>query len=93
MATRNFFSHTNPSGCTFTCRFENANYNAQVWGENIAFIETLDTDTLAERFVENWMNSRSHRENILADDFTHEGIGMAVDGVRYYASAEFARPR
>ena len=96
MAQRNYFSHTSPGGCDVGCRLRQANYVALAWGENIAWISasTLpDAETLAAEFMENWMDSSGHRHNILSDNFTHEGIGVARTGDTVYATDNFTRPR
>ena len=92
MAARNFFSHTDPDGCDFTCRYEKYGYVAQVWGENLAFIETNNNANLAQRFVDNWMNSPPHRKNILSSKYELEGVGISLIGQRYYATVNFAKP-
>jgi uncharacterized protein YkwD len=96
MAEADYFSHTTPGGCTLTCRFEAADYQASAWGENIAW-RSSDTmpaaEELATYFVEMWMDSTGHRQNILSTNYTHEGIGLAKIGTKVYATANFATPR
>lgn len=73
-------------------------------GENIAYTyvdQPVRTDSgdvvehttereLADGLVEQWMNSDGHRENILADHWNTEGIGIAVtDDDRVYATQNF----
>ena len=96
MAQNDYFSHVTPEGCTLACRLDQANYSASTWGENIIWVgrSTLpDAATLAEYFVDSWMNSPSHKENILRTTFTHEGIGLAQIGSRVYATANFSTPK
>jgi len=96
MRDRDFFAHTNPDGCNAGCRLDAANYEYSAWGENIAWRSSSqlpEAEELAAHFVENWMNSTSHRKNILSSAFTHEGIGLAQIGTKVYVTATFATPR
>lgn len=72
------FSHTRPSGE----QWYTVNSKIQ-GGENLAF--GFDN---AEDAVEAWMNSTTHRENILYDDFTKGAISIyeADDGTYYWAN-------
>lgn len=70
MATRNFFSHTNPDGLNPFDRIKNAGISYKTAGENIAMGQKS-----AEQVVEAWMNSEGHRKNILNASFTKMGLG------------------
>ncbi len=75
------FSHNRPDGTYFnTVLFQN-NISYRKAGENIAY--GYDTP---ERVMAEWMNSPSHRANILTDVFTSIGIGYYQDGngVKYW---------
>ena len=71
------FSHTRPSGE----QWYTVNSKIQ-GGENLAF--GFNT---AEEAVDAWMNSTTHRENILYDNFTKGAISIyeADDGTYYWA--------
>lgn len=71
------FSHTRPSGK----QWYTVNSKIQ-GGENLAF--GFDT---AEDAVEAWMNSPTHRDNILYDEFTKCAISIyeTDDGTYYWA--------
>jgi len=95
MITYDYFAHTAPNGCTLTCRFENAAYSATTWGENIAYIEgdhMPGAKEVAQSFFEKWMESKGHRENILSEEYTHQGIGVIVQGDAVYVTVNFAKP-
>lgn len=95
MAENNHFSHSNADGCDQTCRLEAAGYEASAWGENIAWRSSSqppEAAALAANFVDWWMNSEGHRRNILSDDFTQEGVGVAAVGNKVYATVNFADP-
>lgn len=70
MATRNFFSHTNPDGLSPFDRIKNAGVSYKTAGENIAMGQKS-----AEQVVNSWMNSEGHRKNILNASFTKMGLG------------------
>jgi hypothetical protein len=72
MATRGYFAHTSPDGLTPWHWLNQVGYRYSSAGENLAvnFFESSDV-TLA------WMNSPTHRANILKNDFTEIGIGVA----------------
>lgn len=93
MATREYFSHTNPEGEGPGDRFGDLYpTTCRAVGENLAFVGTQGADTgeeVARRIVNGWMNSEGHRENILTARWDMEGIGVYVDGNRVYASQEF----
>lgn len=96
MATNEYFAHTALDGCTVLCRLERAGYDASAWGENIIWVSRLqlpDAATLAQQFVDSWMESEGHRENILRTTFTHEGVGVVKIGNRVYATADFSQPQ
>ncbi len=72
MALRNFLDHCDfDSGASFWQRIEQAGYTGwAVTGENIAAGHKT-----AEEVVAGWMQSRSHRTNILSTDFWEVGHG------------------
>ena len=75
MARHNYFSHTSP---TYGSPFEMMKafgITYRTAGENIA-----KGYSSAEAVVTAWMNSESHRENILDPGYTAIGIGYAADG-------------
>jgi len=72
MAKRGYFAHTCPDGLTPWHWFDEVGYNYQYAGENLAvnFREARQVD-------EAWMNSPSHRENIVNEKFEEIGIATA----------------
>jgi uncharacterized protein YkwD len=77
-------------GKTPAKRVEAAGYDYRRVGENIAW---SDGDTPAN-IVKGWMNSKSHRENILREGYTETGLGVVrnAKGEIYYTQV-FATPR
>lgn len=72
MAKRGYYAHTTPEGVTFDKRISDAGYCVASMSENLT--EKAQTE---ERAIEMWMNSPSHRKNMLNGKFTHYGMGQA----------------
>ena len=71
MLAQNYFEHTSPSGNTPWYWFGQIGYNFVYAGENLAMGFT-ETDTVFRA----WMNSPTHRDNILNPNFKE--IGLAI---------------
>lgn len=95
MAAKNYFNHTDLSGCSSACRVDNAGYAWRAVGENIYMMSgyQLPADATAQKMVEGWMNSPGHRANILGSAFTNAGVGVAEIGDSIYATVDLAQPR
>ena len=94
MTKRGYFKHVNPEGETPMNRLQQAGYNkCRLVGENIyqnnlysrAITEKKRTtydwnsmETITATTLKGWMDSDSHRENILQNDYTREGVGVAI---------------
>jgi uncharacterized protein YkwD len=94
MAARGYFKNVNPEGLSPMKRAEAAGYTAcQLLGQNIfqnnlysRVIEekkktTYDwnsMDKIANTTIKAWMDSESHRKNILEMNYIREGIGVAI---------------
>jgi putative flippase GtrA len=72
MAERGYFSHTTPEGKTPWQWFSEGGYAFLFAGENLAVDFVDSTDVMYA-----WMQSLSHRKNILNNQFTEVGIGIA----------------
>jgi uncharacterized protein YkwD len=80
MATKNYFSHTQPDGRMV---FDILTANAIKWytaGEIIAWNTwpTLSESVTAAN--DGWLNSPTHRSIIMATSYNYMGIGLAIDG-------------
>ena len=74
-----YFSHTRPNGTQWNT------INTQIMhGENIAA-----GDSTAKATMSQWMNSQSHKENILYEDFNSIGIGCFKNGSFYFWVQDF----
>ncbi len=73
MASRGYFAHNTPDGKDPWYFFHKANYEYQYAGENLAvnFIDSKDV-------TEAWMNSKTHRDNLLNEKYTQVGIATAL---------------
>ncbi len=75
MFKHNYWAHTSPSGITPWYWFAQVGYNYQSAGENLA--KNYPT---ADATVAAWMNSPTHRANVLDDKYVDVGFAV-VDGV------------
>ena len=80
MVAQGFFDHDSPDGGTLVDRLTGAGYlgdeDAWVVGENLGWGQgTLAT---ARSMVSAWMDSPGHRANMLSDDYTEIGLGLAL---------------
>lgn len=90
MGDRGYFEHRDPEGRLISDIIKKDGITYKAWGENIAYIGGMtDEVAIAERFMNNWMNSPSHKANILCDRFSEIGIGVYKIGNRFYATQEF----
>lgn len=72
MQARHYFSHTDPEGNYIWPKIVAAGYTPYLQlGENLA-IEFYSTESL----VNAWMNSPTHRANILNEGFKDQGMGL-----------------
>lgn len=72
MAARNYWSHATPDGQQPWSFIEQAGYSYQKAGENLAYGFSTSGATVA-----GWMNSPSHRANLLDSGFDEVGFGYA----------------
>src|SRR3990172_67297 len=71
MLAKDYFAHSSPEGLTSWYWFKLVGYNYRTAGENLA-IDFEDSNTVFAA----WMNSPSHRANILDPDFNEIGIAV-----------------
>jgi hypothetical protein len=75
MLASDYFSHWSPSGTSPWYWFKKAGYSYKLAGENLA-IGFFDS----EEVVNAWMNSPSHRDNLLNSNFREIGIRVNFQG-------------
>ena len=74
MQARHYFSHTDPEGNYIWGKIVEKGYTPYLQlGENLA-VEFYSTESL----VSAWMNSPTHRANVLNEGFKDQGMGMAL---------------
>ena len=92
MAVSKYFSHKDPSGGYVDSRASKLGiFNWMAIGENIAFMKGYDDP--ASMAVEKWMQSTSHKKNILSGQWRDSAIGVAVasDGAVYFTQVFIAK--
>ncbi|MDF1801779.1 CAP domain-containing protein [Thalassovita sp.] len=72
MVKRDFYDHKTPDGVNFDTRNHRAGYCVAAMAENIA--EGYKTEAAA---FKGWMDSESHRKNILNRKYTRYGFGKS----------------
>lgn len=90
MLAKNYFEHTNLSGCNAGCRLTQAGYVWKTYGENIHWMQgyKLSAQDSAKKIVNDWLNSPGHRANMLGS-FTYAGVGIAVSGDKIYSTTDY----
>lgn len=75
------FSHTRPDGSSFSTALRQSGAAFNSSGENIAYGQPSP-----KAVMDTWMNSQTHRANILDRKFTDIGVGCYIDsrGVIYW---------
>jgi uncharacterized protein YkwD len=96
MATKNYFAHVAPNGDTSASLLmaEDARFQGLL-GENMAAQHyssavAIDVDVLAHRFVDSWLTSVPHKENLSFADYNRTGVGAAVNGDTIYVTQLFS---
>ncbi|MER3631859.1 MAG: hypothetical protein C4325_06615 [Blastocatellia bacterium] len=92
MATGKFFSHRDLDGGFVDDRA--ARFGILDWiaiGENIAFVKGFADPAVTA--VEHWMNSPSHKQNVLSQRWRQTAVGVAVaeDGAIYFTQVFIER--
>lgn len=77
MVARDYFEHDTPEGQDVADRVLAAGVSYRKVGENLAKIE--GTRSPVSQAMEGWMNSRSHRANLVTPEFEQGGVGVAID--------------
>lgn len=72
MLKNQYFAHISPSGITPWFWMQKTGYSYQVAGENLA-IDFLDSEDV----VAAWLNSPTHKANMLHKEYTQTGIAVA----------------
>ena len=96
MAAKNYLAHAAPDGSTSASLLMTADAKWQgLLGENLAaqhFTRQsgVAVDVFAQRFMDEWMKSPPHRDNLALVDYDHAGVGTAVNGDTVYVALLFS---
>jgi uncharacterized protein YkwD len=96
MAAKNYFNHTAPNGDTSATLLMAADAKFQgLLGENMAArrynpSQGVDVDAFAQSFVDSWIASAPHRDNLAFADYNLTGVGAAVNGDTVYVTQLFS---
>ena len=86
MQLRGFFDHTNPDGNDPFRRLLSRGIDYTYAGENIARHRSVLSAHRA------WMDSPTHRRNILTEQYSRAGVGIVRYGGQLYMTESFLRP-
>lgn len=91
MHRRDFYAHENPDGegpsDRAGCRAAETLHRGDIAGGGE--FDTSSADGLGAYVVEGWRESAGHREIMLASGYRGVGIGVAIQGGEFYATAVF----
>ena len=96
MATKNYLAHAAPDGQTSASLLmaDDAKWQGLL-GENLAaqhYVKEsgVDVDAFAARFLDEWIKSDPHRDNLAYPEYDRTGVGAAVNGDTVYVAQLFA---
>jgi uncharacterized protein YkwD len=96
MAEKNYLAHAAPNGDTSASLLmaDDATWQGLL-GENLAAqhylkVSGVDVEVFAQRFLDEWMKSAAHRENLSYPAYDRTGVGAAVNGDTVYVAELFA---
>ncbi len=96
MAAKDYLAHTAPDGATSASLLMKQDANWQgLLGENLAAQHYtrqsgVVVNDFAKRFLDEWMKSTPHRENMAFANYDHAGVGTAVNGDTVYVALLFS---
>jgi uncharacterized protein YkwD len=96
MAAKNYLAHVGPDGETSASLLMAQDEKWQgLLGENLAAQHYakqsgVDVDAFARRFLDEWVKSAPHRDNLAYPAYDRTGVGAAVNGDTVYVAQLFA---
>jgi hypothetical protein len=96
MAAKNYLAHAAPDGSTTASIVMDQDANFQgLLGENIAAEHYtpqigVDPEKFAQEFVDGWLASEAHKQNLAYPSYNRTGVGAAVNGDTVYVTQLFA---
>ena len=94
MALKNSFTGDDPHASATMLMAEDAKFQGLI-GENVAAqhftpAAGIDVDAVAKRFVDGWLASAPHKENLDFADYDRTGVGAAANGDTIYVTQLFS---
>ena len=96
MAAKNYLAHQGPDGATSATLLMQDDAKWQgLLGENLAAQHYtkqggVAVEDFARRFLDEWLKSPPHRDNMAFADYDHAGVGAAVNGDTVYVAVLFS---
>jgi uncharacterized protein YkwD len=96
MAAQNYLAHAAPNGETSASLLMEQDAQWQgLLGENLAAQHYtkqsgVAVEDFARRFLDEWLKSPPHKENMVFADYDHAGVGAAVNGDTVYVAVLFS---
>lgn len=96
MADKNYLAHQGPDGATSATLLMKADAQWQgLLGENLAAQHYtkqggVAVDEFARRFLDEWLKSPPHRDNMAFVNYDHAGVGAAVNDNTVYVTVLFS---
>ncbi len=96
MAAKNYLAHAGPDGDTSASLLMKQDAKWQgLLGENLAAQHYtkesgVAVEDFAKRFLDEWMKSPAHRDNMIFANYDHAGVGAAVNGDTVYVTMLFS---
>ena len=96
MAAQNYLAHAAPNGDTSASLLMKQDEKWQgLLGENLAAQHYtkesgVAVEDFARRFLDEWLKSPPHRDNMIFADYDHAGVGAAVNGDTVYVAVLFS---
>jgi uncharacterized protein YkwD len=96
MAAKNYLAHAAPNGDTSASLLMQQDERWQgLLGENLAAqhytkLSGITVNDFAQRFLDEWLKSPPHRDNMVFASYDHAGVGAAVNGDTVYVAVLFS---
>jgi len=96
MASKNYLAHAAPNGDTSASLLMKQDAKWQgLLGENLAAQHYtrqagVTVEDFAQRFLDEWLKSPPHRDNMIFANYDHAGVGAAVNGDTVYVAVLFS---
>jgi uncharacterized protein YkwD len=89
LMNRNYFSHYTPEGTNVFDLMRSMSIGFRYAGENLAQSAPASAGT-CEGFINAWLNSPTHKDNILGANYTKIGVSMVEVGSRRIVTTVFS---